>query len=178
MLVASPLAETRGEVSSTWRAVSIADSQMGGTTHAATAAPTRMPSENTATAIRTAQLNVLSLPSSSAVTEGSPPPPEEGSTTIVAAVRWPPTFLRLRSLPGHPGAGVLPLSLSMQARRGTRNLCPLRAPRAPVRLGLLLSAMPGPARSLAGDEILRGVNPWRRCLGMAVLCYRLWTLPR
>jgi hypothetical protein len=131
MLVASPFAETRGEVSSTRRAVSIADSQMGGTTHAATAAPTRMPSENTATAtaIRTAQLNVLSLPSSSAVTECSPPPLEEGSTTIVAAVRWAPTFLRLRSLPGHPGAGVLPLSLSMRARRGTRNLCPLLAPR-------------------------------------------------
>ena len=29
----------------------------------------------------------------------------------------------------------------------------------------------------AGDEILRGVNPWRRCLGVAVLCYGLWTLP-
>jgi hypothetical protein len=29
----------------------------------------------------------------------------------------------------------------------------------------------------AGDEILRGVNPWRRCLGVAVLCYELWTLP-
>jgi hypothetical protein len=31
---------------------------------------------------------------------------------------------------------------------------------------------------LAADEILRGVNPWRRCLGVAVLCYGLWTLPR
>jgi ABC-type uncharacterized transport system permease subunit len=30
----------------------------------------------------------------------------------------------------------------------------------------------------AGDEILRGVNLWRRCLGVAVLCYWLWTLPR
>jgi hypothetical protein len=30
----------------------------------------------------------------------------------------------------------------------------------------------------AGDEVLRGVNPWRRCLGIAVLCYGLWTLPR
>jgi hypothetical protein len=30
----------------------------------------------------------------------------------------------------------------------------------------------------AGDETLRGVNPWRRCLGVAVLCYSLWTLPR
>jgi hypothetical protein len=30
----------------------------------------------------------------------------------------------------------------------------------------------------AGDEILRGVNPWRRCLGVAMLCYWLWTLPR
>jgi hypothetical protein len=30
----------------------------------------------------------------------------------------------------------------------------------------------------AGDEVLRGVNPWRRCLGVAVLCYGLWTLPR
>jgi hypothetical protein len=44
---------------------------MGGTTHAASAAPARMPSENTAmaTAIRTAQPNVLNLASSSAVTE-------------------------------------------------------------------------------------------------------------
>jgi hypothetical protein len=40
---------------------------MGGTTHAATAAPTRMPSENTATAIRTAPLSLLS---SSAATPG------------------------------------------------------------------------------------------------------------
>ena len=23
------------------------------------------------------------------------------------------------------------------------------------------------------DEVLRGVNPWRRCLGVAVLCYEL-----
>jgi hypothetical protein len=30
----------------------------------------------------------------------------------------------------------------------------------------------------AGDELLRGINPWRRCLGVAVLCYALWTLPR
>jgi hypothetical protein len=30
----------------------------------------------------------------------------------------------------------------------------------------------------AGDEVLRGINPWRRCLGVAVLCYGLWTLPR
>jgi hypothetical protein len=30
----------------------------------------------------------------------------------------------------------------------------------------------------AGDEVLRGINPWRRCLGIAVLCYGLWTLPR
>jgi hypothetical protein len=26
------------------------------------------------------------------------------------------------------------------------------------------------------DEILRGVNPWRRCLGAAVLSYELMTL--
>jgi hypothetical protein len=30
----------------------------------------------------------------------------------------------------------------------------------------------------AGDEVWRGVNPWRRCLGIIVLCYGLWTLPR
>jgi hypothetical protein len=30
----------------------------------------------------------------------------------------------------------------------------------------------------AGGEVLRGVNPWRRCLGIAVLCYGLWTLLR
>jgi hypothetical protein len=30
----------------------------------------------------------------------------------------------------------------------------------------------------AGDELLRGINPWRRCLGVAALCYALWTLPR
>jgi hypothetical protein len=30
----------------------------------------------------------------------------------------------------------------------------------------------------AGDEVLRGINPWRRCLGITVLCYGLWTLPR
>jgi hypothetical protein len=29
-----------------------------------------------------------------------------------------------------------------------------------------------------GDEVLRGVNPWRCCLGIVVLCYGLWTLPR
>ena len=28
----------------------------------------------------------------------------------------------------------------------------------------------------AGDEILRGVNPWRRCLGAAVALYELVTL--
>jgi hypothetical protein len=28
----------------------------------------------------------------------------------------------------------------------------------------------------AVDEVLRGINPWRRCLGAAVLCYVLWTL--
>jgi hypothetical protein len=30
----------------------------------------------------------------------------------------------------------------------------------------------------AGDEVLRGINPWRRCLGTIVLCYGIWTLPR
>jgi hypothetical protein len=30
----------------------------------------------------------------------------------------------------------------------------------------------------AGDEVLRGINPWRRCLGIFVLSYGLWTLPR
>ena len=28
----------------------------------------------------------------------------------------------------------------------------------------------------ASDEILRGVNPWRRCLGAAVLSYELTTM--
>jgi hypothetical protein len=28
----------------------------------------------------------------------------------------------------------------------------------------------------AVDEVLRGINPWRRCLGVAVLGYALWTL--
>jgi hypothetical protein len=28
----------------------------------------------------------------------------------------------------------------------------------------------------AGDEILRGVNPWRRCLGAAVLLYGAYAL--
>lgn len=28
----------------------------------------------------------------------------------------------------------------------------------------------------AADEILRGVNPWRRCLGAAVLIYELATI--
>lgn len=27
------------------------------------------------------------------------------------------------------------------------------------------------------DEVLRGVNPWRRCLGFAVLAYVILTLP-
>jgi hypothetical protein len=30
----------------------------------------------------------------------------------------------------------------------------------------------------AGDEVLRGVNPWRRCLGIVVLTYGVWILPR
>ena len=29
----------------------------------------------------------------------------------------------------------------------------------------------------ATDEIFRGVNPWRRCLGAAVLVYELATIP-
>jgi hypothetical protein len=28
----------------------------------------------------------------------------------------------------------------------------------------------------AADEIFRGVNPWRRCLGAAVFCYELTTI--
>jgi FtsH-binding integral membrane protein len=28
----------------------------------------------------------------------------------------------------------------------------------------------------AVDEVFRGVNPWRRCLGAAVLCYELATV--
>jgi hypothetical protein len=28
----------------------------------------------------------------------------------------------------------------------------------------------------AADEVFRGVNPWRRCLGVAVFCYELTTI--
>ena len=28
----------------------------------------------------------------------------------------------------------------------------------------------------AADEVFRGVNPWRRCLGAAVFCYELTTI--
>jgi hypothetical protein len=36
-----------------------------------------------------------------------------------------------------------------------------------VKVGLLVWAV---------DEILRGVNPWRRCLGAAVFCYVMVTV--
>jgi hypothetical protein len=47
----------------------------------------------------------------------------------------------------------------------------------PGRLGVALDVVFGGALFIwALDEVLRGVNPWRRCLGPAVLGYELWTL--
>jgi hypothetical protein len=47
------------------------------------------------------------------------------------------------------------------------------------RLGVILEIIfKGALFFWAFDELLRGVNPWRRCLGVAVLCYGLWTLSR
>ena len=49
----------------------------------------------------------------------------------------------------------------------------------PDRLGTALEVIfKGALFFWAADEALRGINPWRRCLGVAVLCYGLWTLPR
>jgi hypothetical protein len=49
----------------------------------------------------------------------------------------------------------------------------------PAQVGMALKVIfSGALFVWAGDEILRGVNPWRRCLGVAVLCYWLWTLSR
>jgi hypothetical protein len=47
----------------------------------------------------------------------------------------------------------------------------------PGRLGVTLEVIfKGALFVWAVDEVLRGINPWRRCLGAAVLCYVLWTL--
>jgi hypothetical protein len=47
----------------------------------------------------------------------------------------------------------------------------------PDRLGVVLEVIfEGALFVWAVDEVLRGINPWRRCLGVAVLCYGLWTL--
>jgi hypothetical protein len=47
------------------------------------------------------------------------------------------------------------------------------------RLGVVLEVILKAALFFwAGDEVLRGINPWRRCLGIIVLCYGLWMLPR
>ena len=47
----------------------------------------------------------------------------------------------------------------------------------PDRAGVILEIIfKGALFVWAVDEILRGVNPWRRCLGVAVLCYGLWKL--
>ena len=47
----------------------------------------------------------------------------------------------------------------------------------PDRLGVALEVIfKGALFVWSVDEILRGINPWRRCLGAAVLCYGLWTL--
>lgn len=49
----------------------------------------------------------------------------------------------------------------------------------PDRVGVILEIIfQGALFAWAFEEIVRGVNPWRRCLGVAVLCYGLWTLPR
>ena len=49
----------------------------------------------------------------------------------------------------------------------------------PERLGVALEVIFRAALFFwAGDEVLSGINPWRRCLGIAVLFYGLWTLPR
>src|SRR5262249_23692377 len=47
----------------------------------------------------------------------------------------------------------------------------------PDRLGVALQVIFKGALFVWGvDEILRGINPWRRSLGVAMLCYLLWTL--
>jgi len=47
----------------------------------------------------------------------------------------------------------------------------------PDRLGVALEVIfKGALFVWAIDEILREINPWRRCLGVVVLCYGLWTL--
>jgi hypothetical protein len=47
----------------------------------------------------------------------------------------------------------------------------------PDRLGVALEVVfKGALLVWAVDEVARGINPWRRCLGVAVLCYGLWTL--
>jgi hypothetical protein len=49
----------------------------------------------------------------------------------------------------------------------------------PDRLGVALEIIfKGALFIWAADEALHGINPWRRCLGVAVFCYALWTLPR
>jgi uncharacterized membrane protein YhhN len=59
-----------------------------------------------------------------------------------------------------------------------------------IAAGVLLWVWPSPGRTnvvleivlkgglmvWAADEIFRGVNPWRRCLGAAVLVYELTTI--
>src|SRR5580704_13239323 len=99
---------------------------MGGTTHAATAAPTTRPSENTATAtaIRTAQ---LSSPSLSAATECSKPPPEEangdncGRCTVKPVACFPcrnNVGVRGISLPGNRPCMNLGRAACAPGRRG------------------------------------------------------------
>jgi hypothetical protein len=100
---------------------------MGGTTHAASAAPARMPSENTAmaTAIRTAQLNVLNLSSSSAVTEFSAAPGGSKQYNCGPGTE-PPTFLRLRSPPFQPACWCDSFEfVDARAKPGHRTCAPL-----------------------------------------------------
>jgi hypothetical protein len=49
----------------------------------------------------------------------------------------------------------------------------------PGHLGIALEiVVKGGLFVWASDEVLRGVNPWRRCLGAAVLGYELTTMLR
>ena len=114
---------------------------MGGTTHAATATPTRMPSENTATAIRTAQLNVLSLPSSFSGHGVFPAAPGGrkhdncGRGTVGADVR------ASASLPG-PGCWLASVEFVDAGAKGNTELVPTSRPsRSGYRAALSSSAM-------------------------------------
>ena len=51
------------------------------------------------------------------------------------------------------------------------------APAAPDWLGLGLRALAAVSLAWWGlDEAVRGVNPWRRCLGAAALLFLVWSI--